>query len=369
MTSNITTLDNPAKYFPSAKPIRVRTMKAAILAELNKGLVVDDVQLPEYLSFGQVLVKVHYSSICGAQINEIEGAKGPDRFLPHLLGHEGSATVVDVGPGVKSVEAGDRVVMHWRPGAGVQAEPAFFQWNDRALNSGWVTTFSEYSIVSENRVTSIPQDFDLRLAPLFGCAVTTGIGLINNDAEVRVGQSVVIFGLGGIGLNIAQAAAMVSAYPIVGIDLYEPKIELAKKFGLSHGINASTVSDVKAAIKAVVGPQGADVVIDTTGNGRVMESAYELSHETGRTVFAGVPRKGDNISIYSLPLYKKLLKASHGGVSHPDVDIPRYIRLVQAGRMKLDGQIYQEFRLDQINEALAAMRQGVAGKCLLSISQ
>src|SRR5438128_3203163 len=158
------------------------TMRAAILTELDAPLVVADLELPDSLSFGQVLVKVHYSGICGAQINEIEGAKGPDKFLPHLLGHEGSATVLDAGPGVKTVKKGDRVVMHWRPSDGLQAEPASYAWDGRKVNAGWVTTFNNEAIVSENRVTKIPDDMDLCLAPLFGCAVTTAMGVINRDA-------------------------------------------------------------------------------------------------------------------------------------------------------------------------------------------
>src|SRR6266516_5153505 len=108
-------------------------MRAAILTELNAPLAVADLELPRDLTFGQVLVKVHYSGICGAQINEIEGAKGPDKFLPHLLGHEGSATVLDVGPGVKTVNKADRVVLHWRPSDGLQCEPPAYQWNGRKV--------------------------------------------------------------------------------------------------------------------------------------------------------------------------------------------------------------------------------------------
>jgi len=148
---------------------------------------VAEVELPKALSFGQVLVKVHYSGICGAQINEIEGAKGPDKFLPHLLGHEGSGTVLDVGVGVKTVRKDDRVVMHWRQSDGLQSETPAYQWEGRKVNAGWVTTFNEYAVVSENRLTAIPKDFDLKLAPLFGCAVTTAMGVVNNDAHVKIG--------------------------------------------------------------------------------------------------------------------------------------------------------------------------------------
>ena len=194
-------------------------MKAAILTELNKPLVVADIALPKQLSFGQVLVKIHYSGICGAQLNEIEGAKGPDKFLPHLLGHEGSGVVEDIGPGVKTVVQRGPCGLALAPGRGLQSETPVYDWQGKKVNAGWVTTFNEKAIVSENRVTVIPKDFDMRLAPLFGCAVTTAMGVINNDAQVKIGQSVVVFGVGGVGLNIVQAAAMVSANPIVAIDL------------------------------------------------------------------------------------------------------------------------------------------------------
>ncbi len=141
----------------------------------------------------------------------------------------------------------------------------------------------------------------MRIAPLFGCAVTTAFGVVNNDAEVKVGQSVVIFGIGGVGLNIAQAAAMVSAHPIVGVDLLEHKLEMGKKFGLTHTA-MSGKENVNKTIRSLVGEEGADVVIETTGNSRVIEKAYELTHPDGKTILVGVPNKGDNISIYSLPL-------------------------------------------------------------------
>ena len=342
-------------------------MKAAVLVELNQPLALVDLERPRELAFGQVLVKVHYSGICGAQINEIEGAKGPDKFLPHLLGHEGSATVLDVGPGVKTVAQGDRVVMHWRPSDGLQSDPPIYRWNGTRVNAGWVTTFNEEAVVSENRVTKIPADFDLRLAPLFGCAVTTAIGVVNRDAAVQIGQAVVVFGVGGVGVNIVQAAQMVSANPIVAIDVVDAKLEWAKRFGATHVFNAQTDRIVEQ-VRAVVGAGGADVVVDTTGRARVIEQAYELTHADGKTILVGVPRKGDNISIYSLPLhFKKVLTGSHGGSAEPHVDIPRYIRLMRAGRFSLDGLVTHEYPLDRVNEAIAMVRAGGAGRVLLKM--
>jgi S-(hydroxymethyl)glutathione dehydrogenase/alcohol dehydrogenase len=346
-------------------PIKI---KAAILVEQHQPLELAEIESPDRLRFGQVLVKVQYSGICGAQINEIEGAKGPDKFLPHLLGHEGCGTVLEIGDGVRTVKKGDLVVMHWRPSNGIQSETPTYMWNGRKVNAGWVTTFNDYAIVSENRLTPIPADFDPKLAPLFGCAITTAIGVINNNAQVKVGQSVVVFGVGGVGLCIAQAAHLVSANPIVAIDVVDSKLEMARRFGATHCINSKKVADIEKAVRDIVGAQGADVIVETTGIARVIESAYGLTQPKGKTILVGVPRKGDNISIYSLPLhFKKILTGSEGGDSEPHNDIPRYMRLVKAGRFKLDGLITHEFPLAKINEAIQLVKAGEAGRVLVTM--
>ena len=328
-----------------------------------------EISLPEELFAGQVLVKISYSGICGAQINEIEAAKGPDKFLPHLLGHEGSGIVLEAGPGVTTVKEGDHVVLHWRPSSGIQSPTPTYRWNERNVNAGWVTTFNEYAVISENRLTTIPEDFDMKLAPLFGCAVTTAMGVINNDAHVKIGQSVVIFGVGGVGLNIVQSANMVSAYPIIAIDIHDVKLEMAKQFGATHYINSSTTKDLDDEIHKIVGDKGADVVIETTGITRVIEQAYELTHPDGKTILVGVPTKGDNVSIYTLPLhFNKVLTGSHGGDAIPDLEIPRFIKLINARKMTLDGIITHEFGLDEINEAVELVRGGETGRVIIAMA-
>ena len=339
-------------------------MKAAILVENKQPLAIADIDLPDHLDVGQVLVKLEYSGICGAQINEIDAVKGKDNFLPHLLGHEGSGIVMDIGPGVSTVKVGDHVVLHWRPSSGIQSAPPKYNWEGKEVNAGWVTTFNEQAIISENRLTVIPEDYDMREAPLYGCAVTTAFGVINNDAKVSVGQSVVIFGIGGVGLNIAQAASMVSAYPIIGIDLHQQKLDMGKKFGLTHELLAGS-NDLNGDIRSIIGDL-ADVVIETTGNSRVIEQAYNLTHPDGKTILVGVPKKGDNISIYSLPLhFNKVLTGSHGGDAVPDVEIPRLMRLIEAEKMSLDGLITHEFILDDINDAIDLFRTGEAGRIVI----
>jgi len=339
-------------------------MKAAILVESKKPLVVANVDLPKKLEYGQVLVKIFYSGICGAQVNEeIEAAKGPDKFLPHLLGHEGSGVVEKIGDGVATVKPGDHVVLHWRKSKGIQSGTPKYLWNGKRVNAGWITTFNEKAIVSENRLTVIPKDFDMRTAALFGCAVTTGFGVVNNDAKIKIGQSVLIFGVGGLGLNIAYASSMVSAYPIVGIDLHEHKIDLGKKFGLTHGITVKS-NNLEKEIYNIIGMKGADAVIETTGITKVIEQAYQLTASDGKTILVGVPK--GKISIYSLPLhFDKKLTGSHGGSSDPDNDIPRYIRLINNNKMSLKNLITHEFNLVEINKAIDLFRSGKAGRIII----
>lgn len=345
----------------------VKTAKAAILAESRKPLIVDEFELPDRLDVGQALVKVLYSTICGAQINEIDAVKGPDRFLPHLLGHEASAVVIETGPGVTTVAAGDTVVMHWRPSAGIQSPTPSYRWRGRKLNAGWVTTFNDYAIVSENRLTRIAADYDLKVAPLLGCAVTTAVGVINNDAKVKIGESVVVFGAGGVGLNVVQFARLVGAHPIVAVDLLDSKLDMAVKLGATHRINARQAANLEADLRAIVGDKGADKVIETTGARAVIEMAYNLTHPDGTCVLVGVPT--EKVTIYTLPIhFNKVLTGSHGGNCVPDVDIPRIVKLNQAGRVSFDGIITHEFPLDSINDALAVMRSGAGGRILLKIA-
>jgi S-(hydroxymethyl)glutathione dehydrogenase/alcohol dehydrogenase len=346
--------------------MQVRTAKAAILAQSRQPLVVDEIALPDALGVGQVLVKVLYSTICGAQLNEIAAAKGPDKFLPHLLGHEASARVLEIGPGVTTVKEGDTVVLHWRPSRGIQCQPPAYTWRGAKLNAGWVTTFNDYAVISENRMTVIAPDYDLRNAPLLGCAVTTAAGVINNDAKVKIGESVVVFGVGGVGLNVVQFAQLAGAYPIVAVDLVDAKLAMAKERGATHCINSKGAGDLDGEIRKIVGQQGPDKVIETTGVKSVIELAYNLTHADGTCVLVGVPN--EKVTIYTLPIhFNKVLTGSHGGEAVPQIDIPRLIRLNRAGRLSFDGIITHEFTLDHINDALDLVRSGAAGRVVLNV--
>lgn len=346
------------------------TMKAAVLTELKAPLAIVDLVMPTTLAPGQVLVKVHVSGICGSQLGEIDGAKGEDKFLPHLLGHEASGAVLEIGAGVRHVKVGDTVVLHWRKGLGIESETPHYTWEGRKVNAGWVTTFSDYTIVSENRVTAIPADSEPEVAALFGCAVTTGFGVVENNAKLRIGESVVVFGAGGVGLNIVQAAALVSAYPIIAVDLHDNKLELARQMGATHTINSSR-GDARQTIIDIVGGAGLDAFIDNTGQPAIIEMGYQLAKPQGRVTLVGVPRKGQTINIYSLPLhFGKGLSGSHGGEAVPHLDIPRYHRMYRSGRIQLKNLITARYPLAQINDAIAAMRSGaIAGRCMISMAE
>jgi S-(hydroxymethyl)glutathione dehydrogenase/alcohol dehydrogenase len=347
---------------------RPPTTQAAILVELKKPLVVDEISLPEKLEAGQVLVELRWSGICGSQIGEIDGAKGEDRFLPHLLGHEGSGVVLETGPGVRHAKPGDKVVLHWRKGLGIESAVPSYSWRGKKLNAGWITTFNRHAVVSENRMTVIPADSDMEVAALFGCAVTTGFGVAQNNARVRIGESVVVFGAGGVGLNIVQAAALCGAYPVIAVDVHDNRLALARQMGASHAINSAR-EDAKAKIREIADAAGVDAFIDNTGQPAIIQMGYELTGPKGRVTLVGVPHKGNDITIYSLPLhFGKILSGSHGGEAVPEQDIPRYYALFKAGRIKLRELITDHYRLEDINRAIQGMRDGsVSGRCLVQL--
>lgn len=342
--------------------------KAAILVKQNEELVVDNIRLPKELDIGQVFIELIVSGVCGSQLGEISGAKGEDNYLPHLLGHEGCGIVLETGPGVSTVSVGDLVVLHWREGLGIQSRPPKYFWKGKELNAGWVTTFNKHAVISENRCTAIPYNTNPELASLFGCAVTTGFGVIENNAKLKMGESIVIFGAGGIGLNIIQASFLSSAWPIIAVDQYDSRLELAKKFGATHTIN-SRKTNAKEEIKKIMGDNKLDIFIDNTGLPKIIELGYEILNPIGRLILVGVPRKNQNINIYSLPLhFGKVIIGSHGGESKPEVDIPRYLNLFNNGLWSIEGLITKRYKLEDINLAIAEMQNGnTAGRILINL--
>jgi S-(hydroxymethyl)glutathione dehydrogenase/alcohol dehydrogenase len=346
--------------------LTVRRMRAAILVQQRQPLVVDDVELPDALDVGQVLVRIQVSGLCGSQLGEIDGVKGIDPHLPHLLGHEGCGTVLERGPGVKRIALGDRVVLHWRKAPGIDAEPPVYRWRRARLNAGWVTTLNEYAVVSENRLTPIPAHVDPETAALLGCPVTTAFGMVTRNARLTLGESIVVIGCGGVGLAVVQAAVLSGAHPVVAVDIHQPKLDLARRLGATHTVN-SRERDLAEGVREVLGREGADVVVENTGRADLIRAAYELAAANGRAILGGVPEHGKDASIDTLPLhFGKVLTGSHGGEAEPARDIPRYLRLIAAGRLDLSPLVTDRTDLARLNDAVERLRSGqVIGRCVV----
>ena len=222
---------------------------AAILVETGRPLEIADIEVPS-LKPGQVLVRIAYSGVCHTQLLECRGYRGEDRFLPHCLGHEGSGTIVDVGPEVTKCRVDDRVILSWIKGSGGDVPGSSYDWNGRTVNAGGLTTFMTHAVVSENRVTGLGDAVDFAVAALIGCACATGAGSVWNSAKVQKGDTLAVFGTGGVGLCAVAAGALAEAKAVIAIDVNATRLELARQLGATHTIDASQQDAVAIQLPA-----------------------------------------------------------------------------------------------------------------------
>lgn len=343
--------------------------KAAVLYEQNQPLVIEELTLPSELKAGQVLVKVDSAGLCHSQLNEIQGKKGPDRFLPHTLGHEASGKVLAIGPGGSRLKEEDSVVLSWIKGPGLASEgPQYKNSEGKTINAGPVAAFSEYAIVSENRCTPIKTDLPSSSLALLGCAIPTGAGVVIHQLRARPGESVVIFGAGGVGLSAILAAELLHCSPIIAIDIQDEKLEFAKTLGATHVYRYSDSSkeEILQSIQKMTSG-GPDYVIEASGARSAMELGYEMVRpQGGQLVIAGNLPKGQQIQIdpFSLILEKQITGTA-GGSTEPSRDLPRYAVLNQQGKFPFDRLVTQSFSLDQINDAFRALENGAVGRMMI----
>jgi S-(hydroxymethyl)glutathione dehydrogenase/alcohol dehydrogenase len=289
------------------------------------------------------LVEIKSTRICGSQLGEIDGVKGADRYLPHLLGHEAGGIVREVGPLVTRVKEGEHVVCHWRPAPGISGPCPTYEWNGSTVNAGHITTFSEYAVVSESRLTPIDAKYGHEVSALMADTITTGFGIISNDAKVRIGQSVCIIGIGGIGLGTVLGAKLAGAHPIIAVK-------------------------IKDAMSAIIGRSEVDVMVEGTGRPEIIETAYELTSRHGICVLFGVMRFDQKVSLNTLPLhFGRTLTGSEGGQSQPHIDIPRYLRMMDDGAFDLDDFVSHRCKLEDINSAISRMRSGESIHSLITL--
>jgi S-(hydroxymethyl)glutathione dehydrogenase/alcohol dehydrogenase len=341
-------------------------MKAAVLYETGKPLIVEDgIEIP-VLQSGQVLVKVAYSGICRSQLMEVRGKRGEDDYLPHLLGHEASGWVVEAGVGVTKVKPGDKVVLTWIKGKGIDCKGAKYKLGDTTINSGAVTTFSDYTIVSENRCVVLDEDIPMDLAALLGCAVPTGAGIVFNTLRPDKDTSIAVFGVGGIGLSVILGAKVHECRQIIAVDINSKKLEMAREFGATDIINCKIEDPVKR-IHQITDGQGADYSVEAAGRAEVIQSAFQsIKYNGGLCVIAGHPDCKERIQLDPFDLIRgKKIEGSWGGECKPDRDIAKYVKYYKNGKFPLEKMISQVYSLEEINQAFSELENGRAHRILI----
>ena len=335
----------------------IKTIHAAVLEDLKKDLVIKEIQ-PTALLFGQVLIKVMFSGVCRSQLMEARGGRGEDNWLPHLLGHEGSGIVQEIGEGVTKVKKGDEVILGWLKGDGVEGLGAKYRCGNQIINSGRVTTFSNYSIVSENRLVKKPKALAFDVAVLFGCALPTGAGMVLNELKPATDLSVVVLGLGGIGLSALMALKALKVKMIIAIDISNEKLALAKELGATHIFNSKDNGFENQILDLTDG--GAHRCIESGGQIATIELGFSLIRNNGgKIIFASHPPNGEKIKISPHELISgKSIAGSWGGATNPDQDIPVMYDLFVKSNAPLDTLITKRYKLKQINEALDDLEAG-----------
>lgn len=346
----------------------VKETRAAVLVETNSSLLIKTVELPALL-YGQVLVKIFYSGVCRSQLMEARGKRGEDAWLPHLLGHEGSGEVVAIGESVTKVAVGDKVILGWIRGEGIEAQGAIYSCEGQVINSGKVTTFSDYSIVSENRLVKVPEGLPLDVAVLFGCALLTGAGMVFNELKPTPNQTVAVVGLGGIGLSALMALVQTGCKEVIAVDISNERLKMAKSFGATHVINSSNQNALEE-VRKITG-DGVDACIESGGKIETIELGFSLIKKSrGKLYFASHPPEGEFIRIAPHELISgKLIFGSWGGSCHPDKDVLRLATNYLAGKLPLEKLITKRYCLDQINEALNDLESGKVFRPLIEMNK
>ncbi|OGO41100.1 MAG: zinc-binding dehydrogenase [Chloroflexi bacterium RBG_16_58_8] len=352
-------------------------MKAAVCYEYGKPLVIEEVTIDPPQQ-GEVKVKLAATAVCHSDIHLFKGEL-PGK-LPFVGGHESAGYVEAVGKGVTTVKPGDPVVLSLLVSCGkcrycltgrshmcnaawpLDKETRLHNKKGQDLVAALKTgTFAEYAVVDQSQVVKVPADMPLDRAALLACGVITGFGAVVNRAKVEVMSRCVIIGVGGVGLNSVQGAAISGAYPIIAVDIADSKLKGARDFGATHTVNSSKVDAVKA-VKELTDGIGADYVFVTVGSAAAVLQGFAMSGPRGMTVIVGLPKFTDmvNFSPFMFIKDERVLTGSFMGTTQLQTGIPRLVALYQAGILKLDELITARYPLEKINEAIALVEKGEA---------
>lgn len=351
-------------------------MKAALMTEIGKPLVITDVELSRPLA-NEVLVKIEATGVCHSDYNALHDETTP---IPTILGHEGAGIVVETGPNVKTVKAGDKVALSWVPFCGTcefcqtgmvnLCESAFgpmfagtlLDGSTRLSKDGktvyhnsLLSTFAEYAVVPEMSCIKMPDEMPLAQASLIGCGVATGYGAAVRAAQVTPGSAVAVFGIGGVGVNAIQGARLAGASKIIACDLKDQNLQIARSFGATHTVNVGEV-DAAEALKELTGGFGVHYAIDCTGNTMAASSAWQGTRKGGTTVVIGAfnPKKELALPAGGFHRVGKILKGSFYGDVHPFRDFPIIAQLYLEGKFQLDELVLSRIPLEHINQAFDA---------------
>ena len=358
-------------------------IKAAIAWEAGKPLSIETVQL-EGPRAGEVLVEIKATGVCHTDAYTLSGAD-PEGLFPSILGHEGAGIVVEVGEGVTSLKPGDHVIPLYVPecrqcdyclsfktnlcqairltqGRGMMPDgTSRFSYQGKKLHHYMGTsTFASHTVVPEIALAKIREDAPFEKVCYIGCGVTTGIGAVINTAKVEAGATVVVFGLGGIGLNVIQGAKMVGASMIVGVDLNPAKKALAEKFGMTHFVNPKEVEEDLVSYLVDLTQGGADYSFECIGNVKVMRQALECCHKGwGVSVIVGVAGAGEEIATRPFQLVTgRVWKGTAFGGARGRTDVPKIVDWYMNGQINIDDLITHVMPLEKINDAFDLMHQG-----------
>jgi S-(hydroxymethyl)glutathione dehydrogenase/alcohol dehydrogenase len=350
-------------------------MRAVVFLEPGKEevMVRDDVEVAGP-GAGQVRVKIHAAGVCHSDLSATNGTI--PQPAPAVLGHEASGEIVAVGEGVKSVRAGDHVVVAWTPPCGhcracLRGQPhlcttIFFQvagampfsmGGTPAFGFAGTGTMVEETVLPEEAVVKIDDDVPFDVAALIGCGVTTGVGAVLNTAKVEPGSSVVVIGCGGVGIAAIQGAKIAGAAEVVAVDTVDSKLEDAKRFGATHATKPEGLDSLNMQLNE---GDGFDYAFECIGLPQTIRQAYDIVHRGGTAVVVGAGRAEQFIELNAFELFfmEKTLKGSYYGSADVRVEFNRLIRLWRAGRLDLEGMITRKMDLSRAQEAFDAMKKG-----------
>jgi Zn-dependent alcohol dehydrogenase len=348
--------------------------KAAIQVDAGGPLVVDEIDIPDP-GPNQVTVRNSASGVCYSQLHQLHN---PGLPRPMGLGHEGSGVVTQVGKDVTHVKEGDHVISTWVPRNPIKGLPvskptgATFQGN-AVIADGDVYIWSEHMVTFAEKVVPMAPSDPIDISCLIGCAVLTGAGAILHTANVGAGQSVAVFGVGGVGLSAIGAAAIAGANPIIAVDLDDRKLQFAQDFGATHGVNASNTNAVDAIWEISAG--GVDYALDAAGAPsaalQILEAVKEggprADNQGGKAVLLGIPSADVSVDLNTILLHQRHYCGSLGA-TEPDTDFPLFLEWMREDRFPLERLVTNRYSLEQIDEAVAALEQGqILGRAIIEL--